>query len=105
MPAISVSAPGKIILCGEHAVVYHQPAIAIPVGQVRTHTKIFAHPLAPKGEVKIMAESIGINGVLDDLSEKHPIRAALEIVKSRFALKTIPACEIRITSTIPISSD
>ena len=32
MPAIRVSAPGKVILHGEHAVVYDKTAIAVSVG-------------------------------------------------------------------------
>ena len=41
------SAPGKAILFGEHAVVYGEPAIAVPLSGIRAHAwcKDNAHPL------------------------------------------------------------
>ncbi|NJP05642.1 MAG: mevalonate kinase [Chloroflexaceae bacterium] len=37
---IQASAPGKLILCGEHAVVYGCPAIALPLNQLRASVQI-----------------------------------------------------------------
>jgi mevalonate kinase len=51
MPAISESAPGKIILFGEHAVVYNRPAIAVPVLQVRAKAMITPDPRRHQGDV------------------------------------------------------
>ena len=40
MPAIISKAPGKIILFGEHAVVYGYPAIAVPIDAVQVRVSI-----------------------------------------------------------------
>lgn len=93
-----------MILCGEHAVVYGQPAIAIPLQQICTTTRIFAHPTAPIGKVHLVAEAISFEGDLAGLDEDNPIRAAVELVKAQFSLDHLPACEIRIQSTIPLAS-
>ena len=104
MPAISRSAPGKIILCGEHAVVYHQPAIAIPLLQLSTTTKIFARPNLPKGEIFINAVAVNTAAEVNSLAINDPLRKTVELVKTYFALDHLPACEIQITSTLPVAA-
>ena len=52
MPAISGTAPGKIILFGEHAVVFGQPAIAVPVAQVQARAVITPDIRSEPGSVQ-----------------------------------------------------
>lgn len=104
MTAISRSASGKLILCGEHAVVYNQPAIAVPVDQVATSVKIFAKPLAEKGSVTVIIPQIGMESDLKVLPDSQPLKRSLAILQDHFKVDHFPACDIRISSTIPISS-
>jgi mevalonate kinase len=104
MPAITATAPGKIILFGEHAVVYGRPAIAVPVNKVRARAVVMADPRGRFGEIRITAPDVGLETSLEELPEDHPIRAAVEGVLSELGIARAPACTLRITSTIPISA-
>jgi mevalonate kinase len=104
MPAFSITAPGKVILFGEHAVVYGQPAIAFPVPNISTKVIIHANPQANPGTIHIIASDTGLNSNLDELGDQHPIRVAIDTLLAQVKLSTIPACDIHISSTIPIAS-
>src|SRR4030042_629174 len=103
MPAYSASAPGKVILFGEYAVVYGRPAIAVPVLQARAKALVSMNPRSPTGLVRLQAPDIGLDSTLADLSESHPLAAVLLKAAAALKLTRIPACSIKVTSTIPIA--
>ncbi len=103
MPAFSASAPGKVILFGEHAVVYGRPALAVPVMQVRAKAIVTAEPKGPPGQVRILAPDVGLDSTLDHLPADHPLAVAITKAMAVMRVSHIPSCTIRITSTIPIA--
>ena len=104
MPAISASFPGKIILFGEHAVVYNSHAIAIPVTQVRSHAVITPMVKAAPGEVEVVAPDIDLHTLLSTLEENDPIAFAIRTSLEIMNIQAPPAFSIRITSNIPIAA-
>jgi mevalonate kinase len=104
VPAIAASAPGKVILFGEHAVVYNRPAIAVPVTQVRAKATITADPSGPLGQVQIVARQIGLERELTDLPADHPLALAIKGVADQLGVDHLPALRLQINSTIPIAS-
>jgi mevalonate kinase len=103
MPAYYATAPGKIILVGEHAVVYGRAAIAVPVFQVRAKAVINFEPRSAPGKVTLRAPDIGLESTLAELPENHPLAAVIWKSASAMNLSHIPACTIQITSSIPIA--
>jgi mevalonate kinase len=104
MPAFTAAAPGKIILFGEHAVVYGRPAIAVPVIGLRARAVVSAEPRAASGQVRIEAPDIGLKANLDRLPITQPLAATLRAVLAALGLSRSPACLARVTSTIPVAS-
>ena len=73
-------APGKIILFGEHAVVYGQPAIAVPIPQC--YATVTIEPIIRGDEsIQIIAPDIGINLPLSAVSEDFTIFIDLPLSK------------------------
>jgi mevalonate kinase len=102
MPATTASAPGKVILFGEHAVVYGQPAIAVPVNKVQARAVVAARP-GQQG-IQITAPDISLNKTIKDLPLDHAISRAIHLTLEALGVSEPPAFAIKITSTIPLAS-
>ncbi len=104
MPAFTTTAPGKIILFGEHAVVYGQPAIAVPITQVQARATVIPDIHGTLGNLWIHAPDIGVATSLKDLPSGDPIGEVVRGVMSELGVTRIPPCTLKISSTIPIAS-
>jgi len=98
---VKISAPGKIILLGEHAVVYGRPALAVPVTQV--HADVEVRDSSRPG-IWIDAPDIGLHTELNTLPSDHPIAAVIHNFLFISHLAPFPDLEIKVTSTIPVAS-
>lgn len=104
MPAIAATAPGKIILFGEHAVVYGRPAIAIPVTQVSARALLQADPRGQSGCMRVQAPDIQLDAWLADIPSEDPLAAAIRGTLNYLGVDRLPACTLRVTSTIPLAA-
>lgn len=95
------SAPGKIILFGEHAVVYGRPALAVPVTQVHAGVDVSD---SPRAGIWIDAPDVNLHAELNTLPSDHPIASVIHNFLFISRAAAFPNLEIRITSTIPVAS-
>ncbi len=95
------SAPGKIILFGEHAVVYGRPALAVPVTQVHADVDVMD---ASRSGIWIHAPEANLHAELNTLPSDHPIASVIHNFLFISRVSAFPNLEINISSTIPVAS-
>jgi mevalonate kinase len=106
---VEASAPGKMILLGEHSVVYGKPAVVLAIDR---RAKVIAEKRSDK-KVFVDADNLGFSGYFEG-DEYHPVRgkvwrgrnlAALNVAarKTMEYLGVDGGANLKVRSMIPIA--
>ncbi len=94
-------APGKVILCGEHSVVYGYPALAAPVSALRARAVVEAG--SPGMGLRLVAADLGETLILRAAPAAHPLAAAARLTLTALAAPE-PDATLTLRSELPIAA-
>jgi len=98
---IHASACGKVILCGEHAVVYGQAALALPFQNCRARVSLQPQAQGLSLAVPALNLTLDLNPTLEPTAAEHPLAMTLRQALAAFEVSH-PACRVEIHSELPI---
>ncbi|MBN1261949.1 MAG: mevalonate kinase [Anaerolineae bacterium] len=101
MRSVEAGACGKVILYGEHSVVYGRPAIAVPVSGLRVHATLA--PLARGAGLHIVATDLGEAFAMNDAGTDDPLATIARLTLAH-CNRTEPDAELTIHSDLPIAA-
>ena len=97
----SASASGKIILLGEHAVVYRRPALAVPLSDLKARATV--EDSDHRG-IRLISKQAGLDFWLHEAEEGQPMALAVRLTLKALNSKASPDLRITIDSDLPIAA-
>ena len=95
------TACGKVILFGEHAVVYGRPAIAVPIHDVRAQAHVEAGP--PAQGIRIVAMDIGRDYLLQEADESDPLARMVRLTLDELGIEEAGDWTLILRSELPMA--